>query len=120
MRVLGRYPPPPGVTDILGVEVSGVVVSRRPLLAETQASDAVIHVGSPVMALLDGGGYATHVIVDERLCLPVPKSLSLLQVTYYTLPHRFSAQRCTAIIYVPCLALLRVVTPVRYYSALFR
>lgn len=60
----GRYPPPPGASPILGLEVSGVVEAAGP--------DAGLAVGTPVCALLTGGGYAERVVVDARCCLPLP------------------------------------------------
>lgn len=81
----GRYPPPPGCTDILGVEVSGTVIGchHTALTGGTSIESTPLNpslsLGTPVMALLSGGGYATHVLVEESLCLPIPKSLSLLQ-----------------------------------------
>lgn len=68
----GLYPPPPGETDILGLECSGVVVAQGP--GATRFA-----VGSRVMALLAGGGYAEQVAVHEELLLPVPERLSLLE-----------------------------------------
>ncbi len=66
----GRYPPPPGASTILGLEVSGIVEEAGP--------EAGLAVGAPVCALLTGGGYAEQVVVDERCCLPVPSGVSLI------------------------------------------
>ncbi|MDR0960488.1 MAG: NAD(P)H-quinone oxidoreductase [Propionibacteriaceae bacterium] len=61
----GFYPPPPGITDVLGLEVSGVV--------DAVASDVTtLRVGDPVVALLAGGGYAEAVVVPAGQCAPVP------------------------------------------------
>lgn len=68
----GLYPPPPGVTDILGLECSGVVAANGPG-AERFA------LGTRVMALLPGGGYAERVAVHEDILLPVPERLSFEQ-----------------------------------------
>lgn len=65
----GLYPPPPGASDILGLECSGVV-------AETGSSANRFSPGERVMALLPGGGYAERVAVDERCVMPVPESMS--------------------------------------------
>lgn len=68
----GNYPPPPGATDIIGLEVAGTV-------------DAVGEgaqrwkVGDEVCALLPGGGYAEYAIVDARHALPIPKGLAHTQ-----------------------------------------
>ncbi|MEM6162276.1 NAD(P)H-quinone oxidoreductase [Erwinia sp. P6884] len=63
-------PLPPGSMDILGLEVSGIVVA----LGDGVKSPAV---GTPVMALLSGGGYAQYALARAELCLPVPENLSL-------------------------------------------
>lgn len=65
MQRKGFYPPPPGVSEILGLEVSGRVV----------ATTADVHdwdVGDPCLALLAGGGYAEFVAVDSRQLVPLP------------------------------------------------
>ncbi|HRC26415.1 MAG TPA: NAD(P)H-quinone oxidoreductase [Alphaproteobacteria bacterium] len=64
LQRLGRYPPPPGVTDIPGLEVSGWIMDE-------QGRE------EPVCALVPGGGYATHVCAPRALCLPVPSGLSM-------------------------------------------
>ena len=65
----GHYPPPPGVTDILGLECAGVI-------SEVGAGSGW-KVGDRVCALLAGGGMAEEVVVDARHALPVPEGLSL-------------------------------------------
>lgn len=65
----GRYSPPPGASDILGLECSGVV-------AALGAGASRFAVGARVMALLAGGGYAEQVVLHEDLLLPVPARLS--------------------------------------------
>lgn len=65
-------PLPPGTTDILGLEVSGTVVA----LGEGVEYPAI---GSAVMALLNGGGYADYCVARAELCLSVPDSLPLDQ-----------------------------------------
>jgi len=54
----GEYPPPPGVTDLLGLECSGVSGGQR------------------VMALVSGGAFAEHVIADKDCVMPVPDFLT--------------------------------------------
>ncbi|KAJ0063242.1 hypothetical protein NL108_015041, partial [Boleophthalmus pectinirostris] len=67
----GRYPPPPGESEILGLEVSGTVEAIGPgVKSRFKPSERV-------MALLGGGGYAEFVKVPEDLLLPVPPNLSL-------------------------------------------
>lgn len=63
-------PLPPGTTDILGLEVSGTVVA----LGEGVEYPAI---GSAVMALLSGGGYADYCVARAELCLNVPNTLPL-------------------------------------------
>lgn len=65
----GLYPPPPGTTEILGLECSGVVAALGP--GATRFA-----VGARVMALLGGGGYAERVAVHEDVLLPIPERLS--------------------------------------------
>ena len=66
----GLYPPPPGASDIPGLEVSGEVVARG-------AAVTVPAIGEKVCALLAGGGYAEYVVAPAAQCLPVPRTLSL-------------------------------------------
>lgn len=68
----GLYPPPPGASEVLGLECSGVV-------AEVGARVTRFAVGDRVMALLAGGGYAERVVVHEAIALPVPERLSFEQ-----------------------------------------
>ncbi|MCJ1696073.1 NAD(P)H-quinone oxidoreductase [Rathayibacter caricis] len=67
----GVYPPPPGASEILGMEVSGSVVEVGPGVSG-------VAVGDEVCALLSGGGYAEYVAVDAGLLLPVPASVGLV------------------------------------------
>ncbi len=70
MQREGRYPPPPGASPVLGLEVAGTVEA----LGEGACRFGR---GDPVCALTNGGGYAEYVSVPESQCLPVPKGLSL-------------------------------------------
>ncbi len=72
LQRLGRYPAPPGASDILGLEVAGEV---------DQAGAGVERwcVGDRVCALLGGGGYAEFALVDARHALPVPADIALVQ-----------------------------------------
>lgn len=72
MQRAGVYPPPPGASDIMGLEVSGRVAA----LGESVSG---LEVGQDVCALLTGGGYATKVVVPAVQVLPVPKGYSLDQ-----------------------------------------
>lgn len=82
----GKYPPPPGASDIIGLEVSGTIVD-----GDTTHPDNCFGLtqGSPVCALLAGGGYAEYAAVPLKQCLPVPKGLTMVQAaclpeTYFT------------------------------------
>jgi NADPH2:quinone reductase len=66
----GHYPPPPGASDILGLEIAGEVVAAGPGASR-------FPVGAPVMALVSGGGYAEYAVVHETNALPVPPGLSM-------------------------------------------
>ena len=67
---LGRYPPPPGITDIPGLEVSGSVAQLGPDVSGWQVGDAVC-------ALVAGGGYAEYCVAPSPQCLPAPRGLDL-------------------------------------------
>lgn len=67
----GSYPPPPGASPYLGLEVAGTVVAVGPEVHAWKAGDQVC-------ALTPGGGYAQYCLADERHCLPVPRGLDLL------------------------------------------
>jgi putative PIG3 family NAD(P)H quinone oxidoreductase len=68
----GLYPPPPGVSDILGLECAGVVAGLGPGVAGWRPGDRV-------MALLAGGGYAERVTAPAVCALPVPERLTLVE-----------------------------------------
>ena len=63
----GHYPPPPGASEVLGLECAGVV-------AESDVSGWAV--GDRTMALLAGGGYAEEVVVDAGSAMHVPSVLS--------------------------------------------
>ena len=65
----GRYPPPPGATEVPGLEVAGIV-------AAVGAGVSRLAVGDAVCALLPGGGYAEYAVAAEGECLHKPASLS--------------------------------------------
>jgi NADPH2:quinone reductase len=71
MQRMGRYPPPPGASDIPGLEVSGVI-------EDLGAGVKGWTVGDRVCALLAGGGYAEYCAAPAPQCLPVPRGLDLL------------------------------------------
>jgi len=76
----GKYPPPPGVTDILGLEMAGEVVEAGERVRAAKAGDRVC-------ALLPGGGYAEYATVREEMLLPVPEKMSLPQAA--AIPEAF-------------------------------
>ncbi len=76
----GHYPPPPGASDILGLEVAGVVVACGVGVTRWKEGDAVC-------ALLSGGGYAEYVAVPEGQCLPIPSGFDFVQAA--ALPETF-------------------------------
>ncbi len=67
----GLYPPPPGTSEILGMEVSGEVVAA--------GSGAESLVDGKVMALLSGGGYAEFVTVHKDLTVPIPRHMPVVE-----------------------------------------
>jgi len=76
----GNYPPPPGASPILGLEVSGTV-------AALGAEVAGWHEGDAVCALVAGGGYAEYCVAPAPQCLPVPKGVALVDAA--GLPETF-------------------------------
>lgn len=70
LQAAGNYPPPPGASDILGLEVSGRIAAVGDGVSEWI-------VGQEVCALLAGGGYAESVIVPAAQVLPVPPGVTL-------------------------------------------
>lgn len=71
LQAAGKYPPPPGASEIIGMEVSGVV-------AETGDGVADWSVGQEVCALLAGGGYAEQVAVPAGQVMPIPDGIDLI------------------------------------------
>jgi len=76
----GGYPPPPGASDIPGLEVAGTVARLGPQVSGCK-------VGDEVCALVTGGGYAEYVAAPAVQCLPVPRGLTLEQAA--SLPETF-------------------------------
>ena len=71
MQRQGHYPPPPGVTDVPGLEVSGTIAAvARDVEDWTE--------GQAVCALVTGGGYAEYCRVPAPQCLPVPESIDVI------------------------------------------
>jgi putative PIG3 family NAD(P)H quinone oxidoreductase len=76
----GFYPPPPGESDILGLEAAGVV-------AAVGAAVTSARVGDRVCCLLGGGGYAEQIAVPEAMLLPIPSGLDFVQAA--AIPEAF-------------------------------
>jgi putative PIG3 family NAD(P)H quinone oxidoreductase len=76
----GRYAPPPGASDIPGLEVSGVIDTLGPGVAEWRVGDAVC-------ALVTGGGYAEYCVAPAPQCLPVPRGMTI--ATAGAIPETF-------------------------------
>ncbi|MEX8497311.1 MAG: NAD(P)H-quinone oxidoreductase [Leptothrix ochracea] len=71
----GVYPPPPGASDLPGLEVAGVIEAVHPdSLAEL--AEAGLAIGQRVCALVSGGGYAQACVAPIGQCLPVPQGLT--------------------------------------------
>lgn len=68
----GNYPPPPGASEVLGLEVAGTVVAFG-------GEPGPWSVGDRVCALLPGGGYAGFAVVDTRHALPVPDDMDMAE-----------------------------------------
>ena len=71
LQRMGLYPPPPGASDIPGLEIAGTVVA-----AGAGAEQAI---GAEVCALVAGGGYAEYCVAPAGTCLPVPEVLRLVE-----------------------------------------
>jgi putative PIG3 family NAD(P)H quinone oxidoreductase len=71
LQAAGKYPPPPGASEIIGMEVSGVI-------AQVGSDVTGWSVGQEVCALLAGGGYAEHVAVPADQVMPIPQGVDLV------------------------------------------
>ena len=80
MQRKGQYPPPPGASDIPGLEIAGTVVA----VGEGVNPERL---GATVCALVTGGGYAEYCAAADALCLPVPEPLDLVGAA--ALPETF-------------------------------
>ncbi|KQS86071.1 NAD(P)H-quinone oxidoreductase [Methylobacterium sp. Leaf361] len=82
MQREGRYPPPPGASDVLGLELAGIVEALGPGAGRFRTGDRVL-------ALVHSGAYAEWAVVDEAVALPVPAGLPAVEAgaipeTYFT------------------------------------
>ncbi len=78
----GQYAPPPGASDVLGLEVAGEVVARGPGATRFE-------VGAQALALAPGGGYAEYCLAHESNALSIPVGLTMIEAaaipeTYFT------------------------------------
>lgn len=80
LQRMGKYPVPPGVTDLPGLEVAGEIV-------DGDLAPNGFKKGDLVCALVQGGGYAEYCAAPVRQCLPVPKGLSAVEAA--SLPETF-------------------------------
>ncbi len=71
MQRQGRYPPPPGASDIPGLEVSGAI-------EEAGSNVHDLRIGDRVCALVSGGGYAEYCAAPAPQCLPIPRGVDLI------------------------------------------
>ncbi len=78
----GKYPPPPGAPEWMGLEIAGVIA------ATGTACHGPWRTGDRVAALLGGGGYAEKVAVDPAMLLPVPSGYSMAEAA--ALPEAFA------------------------------
>ena len=69
---MGNYPPPPGDSEILGLEIAGVVEACGPGTERFMPGD-------PVFGLVGGGGYAEYALAREDHCMPIPDALDFEQ-----------------------------------------
>jgi len=79
----GAYPPPPGASDLPGLEVAGVI-EEGDVAALAQVG---LKLGDRVCALVAGGGYARYCVAPVGQCLPVPEGLDDVQAA--SLPETF-------------------------------
>ena len=77
---MGHYAPPPGASDIPGLEVAGEIV-------EGDLTGTGLSKGDLVCALVQGGGYAEYCVAPAQQCLPVPKGLSMAEAA--SLPENY-------------------------------
>ena len=95
MQRQGRYPPPPGASDLPGMEIAGEVVALGPKVSG-------VSLGDKVTSLLPGGGYAGYAIAAAPLLMPIPKGLTMVEAaaipeTFLTVwTNLFERGRCQA------------------------
>jgi NADPH:quinone reductase len=80
MQRQGRYPAPPGASDLPGLEIAGEIVALG-------AKVSGLSIGDKVLALLPGGGYAGYAVAAAPLCLPIPDGISMAEAA--AIPETF-------------------------------
>src|SRR5450432_3805770 len=80
MQRQGRYPPPPGASDLPGMEIAGEIAALGPKVSG-------LSVGNKITALLPGGGYAGYAIVAAPLAMPIPTGLNMVEAA--AIPETF-------------------------------
>lgn len=80
MQRRGNYPPPPGASDIPGLEIAGVVISLG-------AGVKGLQPGDEICALVSGGGYAEYCVAPAAQCLPVPDNFDMVRAA--AIPETF-------------------------------
>ncbi|HXD72144.1 MAG TPA: NAD(P)H-quinone oxidoreductase [Vicinamibacterales bacterium] len=80
MQRMGHYPPPPGITDIPGLEIAGTIETLGPDVTGWDAGDKVC-------ALVAGGGYAEYCVAPAPQCLPIPKRMDFVHAA--AIPETF-------------------------------
>jgi NADPH2:quinone reductase len=80
MQRMGHYPPPPGASDIPGLEVAGTIV-------EVGAGAGAWRPGDRVCALVAGGGYAEYCVAPALQCLPIPRDMDVVHAA--AIPETF-------------------------------
>lgn len=81
----GAYPPPPGASDLPGLEVAGNIAAIGADVTEWR-------IGDPVMSLVSGGGYADYCLADRGVAMPVPAGFDMVRAaaipeTFFTVWH---------------------------------
>src|SRR5215831_5076008 len=80
MQRMGHYPPLPGITDIPGLEISGVVAQLGSGVDQWREGDRIC-------ALVAGGGYAEYCVAPAPQCLPVPAKMDFVHAA--AIPETF-------------------------------
>ena len=80
LQRLGNYPPPPGASDIPGLEIAGTIV-------DVDANAPRWRTGDRVCALVSGGGYAEYCVAPAVQCLPIPGSMTVVSAA--AIPETF-------------------------------